>query len=287
LAASLGNLELVSVDSMSVYRSMDLGTAKPLGPDRAAAVWHGLDLVDPSVEFSVADFAAAVSSATASISRRGHLPLFVGGTGLYHRAALGELELAPRFPEIVTALEARETPELFARLVELDDVAARRVQPANRRRILRALEVTLGTGRPFSCFGPGLEHYPATGVTLIGLEHDQAALDVALSARLDRQLAAGLLDEVRWLLDRPEGWSRTARQALGYRELALALEPATTERLELSAAVHLAKARLRRFARRQRSWFARDPRVHWIAADRSDLVEAVLAEVRAIVDVQD
>jgi tRNA dimethylallyltransferase len=163
--------------------------------------------------------------------------------------------------------------ELFRRLCELDPMAAQRVEPANRRRIVRALEVTIGTGRPFSSFGPGLVSYAPTTATMIGLQLERGELDRRLAVRFDDQLARGFLEEVRVLASRPAGLSRTARQAIGYRELLSHVEQGVP--LEQAKAESL--RRLRALARRQESWFRRDPRVHWFQAERGDLLDAVRA----------
>ena len=206
------------------------------------------------------------------------MPVLVGGTGLYHRAVVDSLSIPARFPQLVAELEDEaERPgglaELFGRLCELDPVAAERVEPANRRRIVRALEVTLGTGHPFSSFGPGLVAYAPTTTIIVGLELERGELDSRLAARFDEQLARGLLEEVHDLSLRPAGLSRTARQAIGYRELLSHLE----QGVPLEQAKAEALRRLRSLARRQEAWFRRDPRVRWIRADRSDLYESVQA----------
>jgi tRNA dimethylallyltransferase len=268
--------ELVSVDAMAVYRHLDIGTAKPTPAEQALVPWHLIDIIDPSEQFSVAEFQAHAFRALEGIEARGHVPMLVGGTGLYHRAVLDALTIPARFPEIGAELE-READEagglavLFRRLCELDPVAAERVEPANRRRIVRALEVIAGTGRAFSSFGVGLTTYGATTSHIIGLELDRAELDRRLAERFDDQIARGLLDEVRALAARPAGLSRTARQAIGYRELLSHIE----EGLPLEQARADALRRLRVLARRQESWFERDPRVVWFRADREDLKDAV------------
>jgi tRNA dimethylallyltransferase len=270
--------ELVSVDAMAVYRFLDLGTAKPTQAEQAEAPWHLIDIVDPSEQFSVAAFQAAARHALEGIESRNHVPVLVGGTGLYHRAVVDSLAIPGRFPEVAAALEVEaEHPggvgELFRRLCELDPMAAQRVEPANRRRIVRALEVTIGTGRPFSSFGPGLVSYAPTTATMIGLQLERGELDRRLAVRFDDQLARGFLEEVRVLASRPAGLSRTARQAIGYRELLSHVEQGVP--LEQAKAESL--RRLRALARRQESWFRRDPRVHWFQAERGDLLDAVRA----------
>ena len=154
----------------------------------------------------------------------------------------------------------------------LDPVAATRTNPTNRRRVVRALEVTVGSGRPFSSFGPGLGVYPPTGYTLIGVPFDPVAVDARIESRMARWLEFGLLDEVRALAARPGGLSRTARQALGYRELLAHVE----EGRPLEDCVVDALRRTRAFARRQWAWFRRDPRIRWVAPDEDPV--AVVSE---------
>ncbi len=266
-------VELVSVDSMAVYRGMDIGTAKPTADVRAEVPYHLLDLVDPSEEFTVQQFQAAAVSALHDIAARSHHALLVGGTGLYLRSVIDDLSFPGRFPEVafelVAELDAASSTgseataaalaELHARLAELDPAAAARMEPTNRRRVVRALEVTLGSGRPFSTFGPGLDAYPPSRFTLVGLPPSQES-DRRIEERFQRQLDAGFLDEVRSLAARPGGLSRTARQALGYRELLSHLE----EGMPLDTAVNEAIRRTRAFARRQWAWFRRDPRIVWL-----------------------
>jgi tRNA dimethylallyltransferase len=258
-------VELVSVDSMCVYRGMDRGTTKPTAAVRAEIPYHLVDLVDPSEEFTVAEFQAAARAALAGIAERGHRALLVGGTGLYHRAVLDDLSLPGRYPEVAAALAAEAAGDtgdaaLYDRLVALDPLAASRIGPANRRRIVRALEVTIGSGRTFSSFGPGLTVYPPTATVQIGIPFEPEVVDRRIAERMERFLDDGLLDEVRALAARPGGPSRTARQALGYRELLAHVE----DGVDLDDCVAQAVRRTRAFARRQWSWFRRDPRVRWV-----------------------
>jgi tRNA dimethylallyltransferase len=200
--------------------------------------------------------------------------VLVGGTGLYLRAVVDRLQFPGRFPHISAGLLAELTEagspgsaerrqyvaRLHTRLAALDPPAAARMEMANERRILRALEVTLGSGRPFSSFGPGLERYPDTPVTLIGIQPEAADLDRRIHERLTRQMEAGFLDEVARLAARPGGLSRTAAQALGYRELLTHLH----DQVPLPEALIEIERRTRAFARRQWAWFRRDPRIHWV-----------------------
>ncbi|HVX21613.1 MAG TPA: tRNA (adenosine(37)-N6)-dimethylallyltransferase MiaA [Acidimicrobiales bacterium] len=268
VARRRGDVEVVCVDSMTVYRGMDLGTAKPSPAARAEVPHHLLDLVDPSEEFTVSQFQAAARAALAGIAARCRRPLLVGGTGLYLRSVVDDLDLPGRWPEVATALEAdADRPggveALHARLAELDPVAASRTTTTNRRRIVRALEVTIGSGRRFSSFGPGLTAYPPTAFVLLGLPFDPEEADRRIEERFTRWMEQGLLDEVRALAARPDGLSRTARQALGYRELLAHVEDGAP----LDGCVADAVRRTRSFARRQWSWFRRDPRIRWLDGD--------------------
>jgi tRNA dimethylallyltransferase len=281
LARRRGDCEIVSVDSMCVYRGMDIGTSKP-GPEaRAAVPHHLLDLVDPDEDFTVTQFQAAARDALDGIARRGHHALLVGGTGLYLRALIDDLAIPGRYPDVAAALEAeldegRAAPaDLHARLTALDPLGAARMEPTNRRRVVRALEVTIGSGRPFSTFGPGLEAYPATGMAQVGLAFPPEEIDRRIEARFGRMVEAGLVDEVRALADRPTGISRTARQALGYRELLAHVERGAP----LPECLEEAVRRTRQFARRQASWFRRDPRVSWAgtSSEAEILLDGALA----------
>ena len=273
VARRLGDVELVSADSMQVYRGMDVGTAKPTPAEQEEVIHHLLDLADPAEDYSVARFQADAAVAIAGIERRGHRALVVGGTGLYVQAIVDGLALPGEWPELKAELEGRPVEELHRRLREVDPVAASRIEPGNARRLVRALEVTLGSGRPFSSFGPGLGAYPATRFRLAGVWLPRPVLAERIMARYQAQLADGFLDEVRRLRD---VMSRTARQALGYRELLDHLAGACT----LDEAVDAAVRRTREFARRQRSWFRRDPRITWLgAADNPvDLLPALLGD---------
>jgi tRNA dimethylallyltransferase len=274
LAQRVDGLELVSVDAMQVYRGMDIGTAKPTAAERAAVPHHLIDVLDPDEECSVAWFRDEAAGVLAEVAARGVPAVLVGGTGLYQRAIVDDLDLPGQWPDVRAELDAEpDTVTLHRRLVELDPVAATRMEPSNRRRVLRALEVSIGAGRPFSSFGPGLDAYPPTDVVLVGLAVERTLLADRIERRFRRQLDDGFVDEVRRLDARPQGWSRTAAQALGYRELL----PHVRGRAELDACVTDAIAHTRRFAVRQDRWFRRDPRIQWFDADRPDLADAVAA----------
>ena len=255
-------VEILAVDAMTVYRGMDIGTAKPTRAERAEVSYHLLDLVEPSDEFTVAQYQEAARLAAADVWRAGHKVLYVGGTGLYGRAILDNLAIPGQYPNVRTLLEERakeELPALYGELEVLDPLAASRMEATNARRVVRALEVTLGAGRPFSSYGEGLLTYGRARVVQIALQSDFEQLDLRIANRFRSWMDRGLLEEVTALASAPGGLSRTARQAVGYRELLRHVE----EGADLEACVEDAIIQSRRLARRQRSWFLRDPRIEW------------------------
>lgn len=281
LALESGEIDVVSVDAMCVYRGMDIATAKPTPSERAEVPYHLLDLVEPSEEFTVAQFQRDARVVTDDIWSAGRRALFVGGTGLYGRAVLDDLDIPGRYPEVRGPLEERAVSDLDAlydELEALDPVAASRIERTNERRIVRALEVTLGAGRPFSSYGVGLTTYGPVRVIQIGLEVESEVLDERIEHRFHRWMEYGLLDEVASLIERPGGLGRTARQAVGYRQLLAHLE----EGAPLDECVRDAITQSRRLARRQRSWFHRDPRVEWF--QNSDDAASRLIEVLSDAD---
>ena len=255
-------VEILCVDAMTVYRGMDLATAKPTRLERSEVSYHLLDLVAPSEEFTVAQFQEVARAAAADVWRAGHKVLYVGGTGLYGRAVLDDLAIPGQFPSVRALLDERahdELPALYAELEALDPIAAIRMEATNARRIVRALEVTLGAGRPFSSYGEGLATYGPTRVVQVALQSDFEQLDLRIASRFRSWMDDGLLEEVTSLASAPGGMSRTARQAVGYRELLHHVEDGA----DLEACVEDAIIQSRRLARRQRSWFLRDPRIEW------------------------
>jgi tRNA dimethylallyltransferase len=270
-------IEVVCVDSMQVYRGMDIGTSKPSPADQAEVSHHLIDLVEPDDDFTVARFQAAAAAALGEIEARGHRALLVGGTGLYFQTVVDRLTPPGRYPQLRAQLEAdADTAALHRRLSLADPLAASRILPANRRRVVRALEVTLGSGRPFSSFGPGIGTYPPTSFRIAGLWLPRPVVAGRIERRFAQMMAAGLLAEVVGLRDRVRGLSRTARQALGYRELLGHLEDGTP----LEAAIDHAVRRTRAFARRQRVWWRRDPRITWYGSTENPLavVPALLGD---------
>ena len=263
VARTRGDVTILCVDSMCVYRHLNIGTAKPSANDQRE-VPHGLlDLVEPEEEFSVAQFQGFARAAIATAQDQERIPLLVGGTGLYHRAVIDDLELPGQFPEVSATLweevETLGTEVLFERLQAVDPLAATKMEPTNARRIIRALEVTIGSGRPFSTFGPGLEAYPATGIRQLGIAFDREAVDQAIAHRVEVMLAEGFVEEVRALLQREQPLARTAAKATGYAQMAKYLGGECT----LEEAKEDLKLATRQLARRQWAWFRRDPRIEW------------------------
>ena len=272
--AEQAGVDLISVDSMQVYRGMDIGTAKPSPAEQARVPHHLIDLVDPWEEFTVAQFQQAYRALDATVGRA----ILVGGTGLYHRAVLDDLDLPGEWPALRSELLTQPVTALHARLAELDPTAAAKMEPTNQRRVVRALEVTLGSGRPFSSFGPGLEAYPPNLIAQIGLRWDRAVLTQRIEQRVHQMMSRGLLGEVARLLDTPAGLSRTAAQALGYKELIEHLRGEVT----LDAAVAQIVVRTRQFAVRQLRWFGRDPRVAWVDVEHDPVAEVAPAVLAAL-----
>ncbi|MET0629112.1 MAG: tRNA (adenosine(37)-N6)-dimethylallyltransferase MiaA [Acidimicrobiia bacterium] len=271
-AHALGDLEIVSIDSMQVYRGLDIGTAKPTSRERAAVAHHLIDVTDPSDEWSVAQFQREARAAIADVEARGKRALLVGGTGLYVQAVIDPLTFPPRDLVARTELE-REAAEpdglarLFAELTRVDPDAAARIEATNDRRVIRALEVFRSTGRRFSSFGTGLQTFgaPVVPVHLVGIWLPRAVSARRIDARVAAMRAAGLVDEVRALVART-ALSRTARQAIGYQEMIAHLDGTIPD---LDDALARTADRTRSFARRQRMWFRRDPRITWLAADEN------------------
>ena len=260
---------IVAVDAMQVYRGMDIGTAKPTLADRATVPHHGVDLVDPDERFTVADYKVHAATVREHIAQSGASAIFVAGTGLYLTAVIDDLQLPGEWPEVRAELQAEpDVAVLYARLNELDPVAASRSDKSNRRRIERALEVCIGSGRPFSSFGPGTGAYPPSEVRQIGIVWSRDTLSQRIERRVHAMMASGLLDEVR-LLSEKYSLSKEACQALGYRELLAHLAGETS----LDEAVSQIVLHTRQFAVRQERWFRRDPRIEWVTVSHDPVAE--------------
>ena len=278
LARELGG-EVVNADSMQLYQGMDIGTAKLAPAEREGIPHHVLDLWDVTEPASVAEYQRAARAAIDGVLARGRVPLLVGGSGLYVRAVLERFE----FPGTDSALRASLEAELatagpaalHARLATRDPAAAAGILPSNGRRIVRALEVIELTGGGFTATLPDPSpYYPAVQ---IGVDLDTAALDERIARRVADMWELGLVDEVRSLTARGLRDGRTASRALGYQQVLRYLAGECTE--EQAAADTVAATR--RFVRRQRSWFRRDPRIHWLDAADPDLARTAAARVRA------
>ncbi len=273
-------VHIVAADAMQVYRGMDIGTAKPTSDDRTRVTHHCLDSVDAWERHTVAMWHDQLGAARREVARAGARAILVGGTGLYVTAAVDGLDLPGEWPEIRAEIdEEPDTAVLHARLVSLDPVAAGRMEPNNRRRIVRALEVCLGSGMPFSSFGDGVATYPPTHVVQIGIRWERDELRRRIAQRVRVMVERGLVDEVRSLLADPRGLSRTARQALGYKEVIDHLEGRCT----LVEALETVVLRTQQFAVRQERWYRRDPRIRWIdvSGDPVDEIAPVVAAALA------
>tara|TARA_B100001142_G_scaffold141986_1_gene143230 strand:+ start:932 stop:1912 length:981 start_codon:yes stop_codon:yes gene_type:complete len=275
LARRRSNVEIISIDSMAIYRGMDIGTATPTVAEQEEIPHHLINIVDPSDEFALPLFQSAVEKALEEITNRGNRAVLVGGTGLHVRAVVDRLQVPPRFLSIRDEIELiPETAFLYRRLNDLDPLASEKIEPGNRRRIVRALEVTLGTGRPFSSFGPGLDVYPPSPFTEIGIRMPRDLNDLRIAERYKRQIEDGFVEEVKNLVSDGRELSKTASQALGYKQIISYIEGENT----LEEAIESAIASTRRFARRQEKWFRRDPRIQWmeLQKDPFELLEEVI-----------
>ncbi|WP_164466314.1 tRNA (adenosine(37)-N6)-dimethylallyltransferase MiaA [Actinoplanes teichomyceticus] len=277
LAHELGG-EVVNADSMQLYRGMDIGTAKLTPAERAGVPHHLLDIWDVTVTAAVAEYQALARAAIDDIHARGRVPLLVGGSGLYVRAVLEEFEFPGTDPAVRARLEAElaETgpAPLFARLRERDPAAAERILPSNGRRIVRALEVIELTGQPFTAALP--DPKPYYDAVQIGVDRDAAELDERIAVRVEQMWRHGLLDEVRTLDAAGIRHGRTASRALGYQQALAQLDGTMTEDAARADTVR----GTRRFVRRQRSWFRRDPRITWLDGAAPTLVADALRLAR-------
>ena len=263
--------EIVSTDSMQIYQGMDIGTATPTESERAGIRHHLLNEVSTDTVVTVADYQQWARTALDDIARRGATPIVVGGSGLYVRAVLDDLQFPGTDPQIRSRLEdelaASGAAALHERLAAVDPAAALAIPSTNGRRIVRALEVVEITGQPFTATLP--KGGAVYDVTFIGLAVPRDELDARISQRVEHMWSAGFVDEVR----EAGVLGQTARRALGYQQIADALEG----RITLDEAKLLTIEATRRFARRQQRWFQPDQRIAWLPYDTPDLVDQVLA----------
>ncbi|MBI4161915.1 MAG: tRNA (adenosine(37)-N6)-dimethylallyltransferase MiaA [Acidobacteria bacterium] len=276
--------EVIGCDAIQVYRVLTAGTAKPDPGLRAGIPHHCLDLADPAEDFSLGDYVRAAEAALRGIRGRGCLPVLAGGTGLYLQGLLhGILELPPRRPEIRQRLRRsatrRGTGHLHRLLGRLDPASARRIQPGDAQRILRALEVRLATGIPWSAhlsrWGSRRERIPNVKV---GLTRERDRLYRDLDRRVEGFFAAGLVEEVDALLRGGCPQAANSLKAIGYREALRHLQG----RCSLSEAIRAAQGRTRRYAKRQWTWFRQTPGVRWFSMDSG--LEPAWREIAAWLD---
>ncbi|MFZ3560310.1 MULTISPECIES: tRNA (adenosine(37)-N6)-dimethylallyltransferase MiaA [unclassified Streptomyces] len=262
LAKELGG-EVVNADSMQLYRGMDIGTAKLTPEERAGVPHHLLDIWDVTEAASVAEYQRLARAEIDRLLAAGRWPVLVGGSGLYVRGAVDKMEFPGTDPEVRARLEdelrLRGSGALHARLAAADPEAATAILPSNGRRIVRALEVIEITGKPFTANLPG--HDSVYDTVQIGVDVARPELDERIATRVDRMWEAGLVDEVRALEAQGLREGRTASRALGYQQVLAALAGECTLDEARAETVRATK----RFARRQDSWFRRDPRVHWLS----------------------
>ncbi|GGM67063.1 tRNA dimethylallyltransferase [Thermopolyspora flexuosa] len=269
--------EVINADSMQLYEGMDIGTAKLTVAERRGVPHHLLDIWPVTKTASVAEYQRAARRIVDELRAAGRVPILVGGSGLYVRAVLDDLDFPGTDPAIRARLEAeleRVGPAvLHRRLAELDPDAAAAILPSNGRRIVRALEVIELSGGPFTARMPSYESiYPSVQ---IGLEVPRPELDERIARRVERMWRDGFVDEVRRLAAAGLADGRTAGRALGYAQVLRMLAGEWTEEQAKAETIRAT----RRFARRQESWFRRDPRVHWLPYDAPDLVDRALALV--------
>jgi tRNA dimethylallyltransferase len=275
------NLEIVSLDSMAVYRGLDIGTAKPSLEARREVPHHLIDLIEPDAEFSLAQYLSAATSVAQGIFSRGREPLFVGGTPLYLKSLLRGIFQGPaadwEFRHRLLA-EAQEhgTDWLHQRVAQVDPLAARRLHGNDTRRLVRALEVFEKTGRPISDWQRQFDQArPAHECRVFVLDWPREALYRRIDSRVEAMFAAGLVDEVRHLLSAGKRFGRTARQALGYREVLDYLDGRRT----LADTVELVKTGTRQFARRQLTWFRSLSECRWIRMGDGRTTSDLAAEI--------
>ncbi len=276
LAKTLG-AEIISVDSMKVYRRMDVGTAKPSAEKRQLLKYHMIDVVEPSEAFSVDQFLDLTEKRTADIGSRGKSVVAVGGTAMYIKALLHGLFDGPGTDETIRQqlkdrAVAEGLVELHKQLTAVDPTAAERIHPNDEKRIIRALEVYELTGKPISSFQQQWSAAPASDWFVIGLRREKEIESSRMNARVKRMMNEGLRDEVAGLLAEDKPLSKQAAAAIGYAEMIAHLNG----EMELDETVEKIKINTRRFAKSQRTWFKTFSNINWIDITEADTVETVL-----------
>lgn len=270
--ARCSGCEIVCADAMTIWRGLDVGTAKPSPQQRVAVPHHLVDIADPGSRPSVANIAEAARQAIQEIRQRGAIPLVVGGSGLYMRAILDDLDFPPTDPVLRDELESLAPDELARRLLELDPDSGSYLDLRNRRRVVRALEITLLTGAPASAQREAWNS--RAEVPVAGLDLQDALLEARIRRRTDAMLEAGWLEEARAFDDEGRRAEVLATQATGYREMFALLDGTITPG---EARERIVRATLQ-LAKRQRRWFRADPRVRWIDAEDPERADAAIAE---------
>lgn len=293
LLAERLNGEIVSVDSMQVYRGLDIGTAKPSPADRARVPHHLIDVVEVTESFDAAQFVQRARRAVADIQSRGRVPILCGGTGLYFKAFLEGLDEAPPADAGLRAmLDATPLPELLRELAERDPTSYERIDRQNFLRVRRAIEVIRLTGKPFSAQRADWHHAPRTTSTLrsaatedghhaarcIGFTRSSADLHQRISARVEAMFRQGWVAETEQLLKRGLAENKTAMQALGYRQI---VEHLRGER-SLAGTIELVKLRTRQFAKRQMTWFRHQLQMTWINLEPQSSAKAVVKAIAGL-----
>jgi tRNA dimethylallyltransferase len=278
--------EIISIDSMKVYRRMDIGTAKPPTAARQRVPYHLIDVVEPSDSFSVGSFLDRASKAIEQVKDRKTNIIAVGGTALYIKSLLyGLFEEAGSDEQIRAELRARAEAEglaeLHRELTSIDPMAADRINPNDARRIIRALEVYTITGKPISSFQKQWETRQAKhNWTIIGLRREKPEASSRINQRVKKMIDAGLVDEVKALLDEEKPLSQQARCAIGYAEIIEHLNG----RMDLKNAIEKIKINTRRLAKGQRTWFKTFRNVHWLNIESNESSERIFERTRELLD---
>ena len=282
LAEKIGG-EIISVDSMQVYRGLDIGTAKPSAEERARVPHHLIDVVDLAQPFDAAQFVRLANAAARDVQSRNHVPLFCGGTGLYFKALLDGLgEAPPADQKLREDLEATPLPELLHELAERDPGTFEKIDQKNPRRVIRAIEVIRLTNRPFSAQRSNWIHGTRNtqhASPIVAFSRPKEDLRARIDARVDTMFARGLVEETRGLLDRGLAQNKTAMQALGYRQV---IEHLRGEH-SLPETIELVKIKTRQFAKRQMTWFRRQLDVEWLDLRETDSAKVIASHIASTV----